>query len=77
MGMRGLTYYDPETVLCACGRRISLDNAWQKVIGWEHRRSQGGTNHVALRRPQNEFMCDECMGRERRGINGGQGDLGL
>lgn len=48
---------------------------YRKVEGWERAREQGGTNHVALRRPLNEYRCLECVQREQAKINAGQGSL--
>lgn len=48
---------------CECGQSMDerSQTIWTKVQGWERKRDQGGTNHVALRRPMNEFMCNKCM----------------
>jgi len=40
---------------------------WQKVIGWEQRRQQGGTNHVALRQTRDEFAHAHCVRLARSG----------
>lgn len=38
---------------------------WREVTGWEQRRTQGGTNHIAKRVPTGKFMCSPCMHIER------------
>ena len=48
---------------------------WSQVIGWEKKREAGGTNHVALRRPQNLFMCDDCMTKLQQGVSPDQQTL--
>jgi hypothetical protein len=48
---------------------------WSKVIGWEKKRNRGGTNHVALRKPVNEFMCDYCMRMKQSGASPDQSEL--
>ena len=60
-----------------CTRLVDerFEMVWHKVTGWEHKRDAGGTNHLALRRPQNEFMCDECMEKLRNGLSPQQGSL--
>ena len=53
-----------------CNRLIDerYETVWRKVSGWEHKRDDGGTNHIALRTPENTFMCDACMTRLRSGV---------
>lgn len=54
-----------------CGKPLDKEPqnlVWQQVVGWEHRRSAGGTNHVALRQTQEIFMCHTCMTRLQAGI---------
>lgn len=41
---------------------------WQKVVGWEQRRNQGGTNHVALREPRQEWAHSLCVRSARQGL---------
>jgi len=67
--------YEPWKAYCSeCGEEISNpdDRAWQEVTGWEKRRAQGGTNHVALRRPTGKFMCTHCMKKLQDGVGSGQ-----
>ena len=40
---------------------------WQRVVGWEQRRVQGGTNHIALREPRQEWAHPLCIRRKREG----------
>ncbi len=53
-----------------------LVTVWSKVTGWEKKRDQGGTNHVALRQPLNEFMCVGCMDKLKSGVSARQLQLG-
>lgn len=58
-----------------CGAGVNPYQAWQRVTGYEKRRAGGGTNHVALRQPEQAWLCDSCMRREQRGISAQQGSL--
>lgn len=60
-----------------CTRQVDerQETVWFKVTGWEKKRDQGGTNHLALRRPQDEYMCDRCMEALRNGISPQQESL--
>ena len=40
---------------------------WQKVVGWEQRRQQGGTNHIALREPRDQWAHAHCVRLARQG----------
>jgi uncharacterized protein YlaI len=56
--------FQPHQYECSkCKRMIDerRQEVWQALKGWEKKRRQGGTNHVALRRPLHEFMCNNCM----------------
>ncbi len=63
---------------CEICHQTVLDpkNAWTGVEGWEHHRDEGGTNHVALRRPTNKVMHNGCMEKLQNGIAVGQEMLG-
>lgn len=64
--------FDPFIVRCSeCGSGLDERRqvVWSKVEGWEKKRDQGGTNHVAMRRPLNEFMCANCMGMALAGLD--------
>ena len=60
-----------------CGRAINehIETVWQKVIGWEKKRDQGGTNYIALREPLPEVMCAGCMQLMQDGLDPGQQSL--
>ena len=60
-----------------CEREINerIEKVWVKVTGWEAKREQGGTNHIALREQLNEFMCVGCMTLTQAGLNPGQSSL--
>lgn len=38
---------------------------WGEIVGWEQKRTGGGTNSVALRQRTGRQMCDPCMTLER------------
>jgi len=46
-----------------CNRVIDdkIETVWNLVSGWEKKRDQGGTNHLALRTPQDLYCCNGCM----------------
>lgn len=58
----------------ACGRELDerVETVWNKIEGWEKKRDQGGTNHVALRRVLPEFRCNGCMTLAQSGLSFGQ-----
>jgi len=56
-----------------CQREIARGATyWAQISGWEQKRSQGGTNHVALRKSLQKFMCAPCMSLEKGNVNRGQ-----
>lgn len=65
------------TIHCLdCKRDLSDDPptmVWRAVQGWERGRSEGGTNHVAMREPQDAFLCDVCMRKRQRGLRAQEG----
>jgi hypothetical protein len=70
--------FDPYIVRCTgCGRLVDdrCEAVWQKLEGWGKRREAGGLNHVALRKPFYEFMCNICMDKALAGIAPGQQSL--
>lgn len=70
---------DPYILRCTeCGRQMDerVETVWSKVEGWEKKRDQGGTNHVALRRPLGVFMCVTCINHLRKGIPATQMRIG-
>ena len=58
-----------------CDTPINVDQDYRRVIGWEKRRPEGGTNSVALREPQDEWACQFCIDKQKRGLPAGQGRL--
>lgn len=62
-----------QCAMCRCVFDERVVTMWNKVIGWEKRRDQGGTNHIAARGPQSEYRCDVCMSRVLAGDDAGQG----
>ena len=60
-----------------CGKEISRNSSgvWHKVSGWEKRRPGGGTNHVALRKVEDVFRCEECMQKLLAGFSKDQEEL--
>lgn len=57
-----------------CGRSLDerTETVWNLVEGWEKKRDQGGTNHLALRKPKDEFRCNGCMTLILHGLSPGQ-----
>lgn len=53
------------------GRTVS---EWREVVGWEQKRVQGGTNHIAEREQTGRSMCNPCMILRQSG-RVGQGTL--
>lgn len=60
-----------------CGRAMNenIETVWQYTTGWVKKREQGGTNYIALRKPQQEFMCNGCMQLLLDGLDVGQQSL--
>lgn len=57
-----------------CNRQMDdkVETVWNFVTGWEKRREQGGTNHIALRTPQDTYCCNGCMQLLLAGLDPGQ-----
>lgn len=53
-----------------------IATVWSKLEGWEKKRAAGGTNHVALRKPLGEFMCNGCMEKLLSGVAAAQLQIG-
>jgi hypothetical protein len=67
-----------SVLFCAkCGRSMDerIETVWRQVIGWEKKREQGGTNHLALREPLNQYCCNGCMTLLAAGIDPAQESL--
>jgi hypothetical protein len=66
-----------DKIYCeSCDEPIpSIQDAWQKVEGYERPRRGGGTNHVALRETFNVFVCNRCMTLLRAGLDAKQETL--
>lgn len=58
-----------------CGAEIKLNRDYQKVVGFEKRRIQGGTNALRMREPQQEWACMHCIDRQSSGLNVSQDGL--
>lgn len=60
-----------------CGRPLNekTETVWNLVEGWEKKRDQGGTNHLALRKPKDVFCCNACMSLMLAGLSTGQESL--
>lgn len=65
----------PKCAFCAKPVDPEGPFAYRKVVGWERKRDQGGTNAIRLRVPQPEFACEFCINKETKGINARQGSL--
>ena len=48
---------------------------WQSIEGWEQKRTDGGTNAVALRQRTGLVMCNTCMTKRKAGIPAAQEKL--
>lgn len=61
----------PGNFICSfCGETmVGKFIVYQKVSGWERWRDEGGTNALALRKTEQVFACERCIGLEKRGIN--------
>ena len=47
---------------CACDAEIQPSwTFYEEVTGWTKKRSQGGSNAVAMRSPTGRVMCRGCM----------------
>lgn len=60
--------FDPE-------HRIDPDRDYRRVIGWEKRRDQGGTNALRGREPLGEWACIFCVEKLAKGLTPGQHSL--
>lgn len=64
------------TVVACVYCRNPLDpdhtSTWRRVTGWERKNttttSRKGGSDIACREPVNQFACDQCVRRLRRGI---------
>lgn len=62
-------------ILCEfCGDPINpkARSTYQKVTGWEKKRSQGGANQIILREPQAAFAHASCVDERKLGIHQNQ-----
>jgi hypothetical protein len=65
-------------VSCAeCQREVSMTTGYRSVSGYEpiRGRKAGGTNHIVLRKPGNDYLCADCAYTISRGGHPGQGTL--
>ena len=62
---------NPAIVCHFCGESVDPDAVatYRYVTGWEQKREQGGTNHVALRQPRQAWAHEACVDRERHKVN--------
>lgn len=59
-----------------CNGEISVNRDYQKVVGYERKRHQGGTNALRLRMPvDGKWACTTCVDKEARGIAARQDGL--
>jgi hypothetical protein len=52
---------------------IRLVDQWHEVVGYTKVRKKGGVNQVALASPTGAILCDQCMGKRKRGLQGQEG----
>lgn len=70
----------PKRKCFYCGEPVdpTLRSTWRRVAGWE-RKAQSDTRRsgsdIVLREPRDEYACDDCIRRQKRGINPTQGGL--
>lgn len=65
----------PQCVECQREVDERRELVWHGVIGWEKKRGGGGTNHIALRTPTSDVMCNACMTRLAAGLSSLQESL--
>lgn len=53
----------------ACAAQVPQDLAWRGVRGYDRKRASGGSNHIALRRSTDDYLCDGCMRKRQHGIS--------
>lgn len=60
-----------------CNEVVDLKSSsvYQKVQGWEKRRTQGGANQITLREPLPELAHGLCIDERKLGIHPDQGYL--
>lgn len=68
-----LDRYKFHCSICNQDKDSRGEKVWQKVTGYEIKREQGGTNHIALRKLLPEYVCALCMSRMQAGDHPGQG----
>lgn len=65
----------PRPLCHYCQKPINADSDYRRVEGWERHRHQGGTNHIMLREPRDEWACRWCIESLNRGVPVGQQSL--
>ena len=82
LAVRGLRKGRTVTVRCHyCGAEYPADSRliWRRVTGWERRAHRDSTrkggSDIACRRPLEDYACDPCVGKLRRGLSPDQGEL--
>lgn len=69
------------SVSCAyCGDPVDPNSSftWRRVIGWERKAvaaSRRSGSDIVLREPRDEYACDICVSRLKRGVAPRQGAL--
>jgi hypothetical protein len=60
-----------------CGGSIDAEHDYHAIVGWEKRRSGGGTNAIALRETAkpDRWACEDCINKLKRGVTPEQGSL--
>jgi hypothetical protein len=54
---------------CAfCGGPIVAEHDYRQVVGWERRRSAGGTNAIRLRANTDQWACFRCVDKQAAGV---------
>lgn len=60
-----------------CGTEVDPESSstFQRVMGWEQPREQGGANMIHLREPLQTFACSFCIDRLKQKVSPAQGTL--
>ena len=80
--IRGHNGDHPARVPCTyCNLPLNPESrlTYRRVQGWEHRAPANtprkGGSDIVCREPLDEFACDACVGKLRRGLSPDQGAL--
>ena len=66
--------YEALPQCVSCGGRVEHVELYE-IVGFEHERAQGGTNHVIARKRTGRVVGDCCAHRVKQGVPIEQGRL--